>query len=128
MDINLYSVIWFKNSCLIYCTALLNNKFDLLIQYNSILNVLWYLYFHRIGKGGAQQLTHCETASKYQNITPLLKQLPWLLIKKEIGFKVKTSTFKCLNDQVPAYLNDLIKLYIPSRYLRSSNQSLLKKT
>ena len=66
-------------------------------------------------------------ASKYQNITPLLKQLPWLLIKKEIGFKVKTSTFKCLNDQVPAYLNDLIKLYIPSRYLRSSNQSLLKK-
>ena len=38
---------------------------------------------------------------------------------------IQNITYKCLNGTAPAYLQELIKRYIPSRTLRSSSQSRL---
>ena len=42
-----------------------------------------------------------------------------------IVFKILFLVFKSLNYLAPSYISDLLTPYIPSRYLRSSNQSLL---
>ncbi len=62
---------------------------------------------------------------KFDHITPTLKELHWLPIERRIEFKLLCMTFKALNGQAPQYLIDLVKIYIPSRALRSSEQGLL---
>ena len=61
-------------------------------------------------------------SSKYCHITPILQQLHWLPVSKRVKFKVLTTVFKCLNNMAPKYLSDNIKIYIPTRNLRSINQ------
>ena len=45
--------------------------------------------------------------------------------KKRINFKMAVLTYKTLSTNQPAYLNDFVSNYNPSRTLRSSNQALL---
>ena len=52
---------------------------------------------------------------------PLLIQLHWLPIKFRIDFKIACIVYKCLNNQAPSYLLDLITPYVPARPLRSQN-------
>ena len=42
-------------------------------------------------------------SSKYDHITPVLKELHWLPIKEHIQFKTLVITFKALNGQAPEY-------------------------
>lgn len=62
---------------------------------------------------------------KFDHITPILIDLHWLPVEKRIIFKVLLITFKALHGIAPAYISDLINLYIPERNLRSSNSNRL---
>lgn len=63
--------------------------------------------------------------SKYDHVTPFLKELHWLPITYRIKYKILLITYKCLNGQGPAYLCDLLSSLVPLRRLRSSSASLL---
>jgi len=52
--------------------------------------------------------------SKYANTTPILKNLHWLPVRSRIQFKVLLITYKCLHNQAPQYLKDLIFLGKPN--------------
>ena len=62
---------------------------------------------------------------KRHHISPLLKDLHWLPIKARIDSKVALLCFKCLNNNAPAYIKDLIVPYTPACMLRSSSSNLL---
>ena len=64
--------------------------------------------------------------SKFDRITPLLKELHWLLVQERIVFKILLITYKALNNLSPSYISSLLNRYIPSRSLRSSSKSLLQ--
>ena len=65
---------------------------------------------------------------KRHHISPLLKDLHWLPVKARIGYKVALLCFKCLNNNAPTYIKDLIVPYTPARMLRSSSSNLLSAT
>ena len=50
-----------------------------------------------------------------------LKELHWLPVEQRIIFKINLTCFKILNNLAPDYLVDLIHVYEPARYLRSSS-------
>ena len=52
---------------------------------------------------------------KFDQLTPLLRQLHWLPISKRITFKVLLLVYKSLNDMGPVYLRDLLIYYKPKR-------------
>jgi len=60
-------------------------------------------------------------STKNTHITPVLKKLHWLPINARIKFKLFLTTYKILHGLAPDYLNDTIKLYRPTRPLRSQN-------
>ena len=62
---------------------------------------------------------------KYAHITPVLFNLHWLPVVYRIRFKILLLIYKALNGLAPAYLNDLLAPYQPSRALRSADQHLL---
>ena len=65
---------------------------------------------------------------KFDHITPVLRDLHWLPIRKRIDFKIATLVFKCLHDLAPPYLvGDIVPLAsIPGRrLLRSSSTQTL---
>ena len=56
---------------------------------------------------------------------PLLKHLHWLPVSARIHFKIVLLTFKSLHAITPSYLSSLVRLYFPSRALRSSGANQL---
>ena len=56
----------------------------------------------------------------------MLQSLHWLPVSERIDFKILCLTYKCLHDQAPNYLQELIQLYKPSHDLRSCSKGLLK--
>ena len=58
---------------------------------------------------------------KFDHITPVLIDLHWLPIEARIKFKVLLLTYKIVHGIAPLYLKELIKLYVPTRDLRSQN-------
>ena len=68
-------------------------------------------------------------APKHCNITPLLQQLHWLLIRLRIEFKILLITFKVFQGAAPKHLINLISVLPPSRYdLRRNNEGILLST
>ena len=51
--------------------------------------------------------------------------LHWLPIVQRIHFKVTITVFKAMHNTAPAYLQELIVPYVPSRGLRSQEHNLL---
>ena len=62
---------------------------------------------------------------KYDHITPVLKNLHWLAIVQRTHFKVMITVFKAMHNTAPAYLQELIVPYGPSRGLCSQEHNLL---
>ena len=60
-----------------------------------------------------------------EHITPVLKKLHWLPVRKRITFKIATLTHKVRTTQQSAYLASLINIHEPERVLRSSNKGYL---
>ena len=77
-------------------------------------------------QNAAARLITCSR--KYDHITPILKELHWFPISERIKFKIMLLTFKALHQQSPAYIQDLVAYYQPSRILRSSHLLLLNPT
>ena len=55
----------------------------------------------------------------------LLQTLHWLPIRSRIQFKILTLVYRCLHDQAPTYLSDLLSIKDPSTYSLRSNHSFL---
>ena len=62
---------------------------------------------------------------KHDHITPVMKSLHWLPVEQRILFKTLVLTFKSLNGKGPAYLQELLQPYRPTRSLRSEAANLL---
>ena len=63
---------------------------------------------------------------KYDHLSEHLFELHWLPVKARIEFKLMLLTYKCMNNQAPVYLKELLTSYETNRDLRSSNRELLK--
>ena len=61
--------------------------------------------------------------TKKAHVTPLLKDLHWLLMQARID----TLIYKCLNGLAPPCMANLIEMYSPNRSLRSSSKDLLEQ-
>ncbi|KAF7235229.1 Protein TANC1 [Varanus komodoensis] len=64
---------------------------------------------------------HCS------HLTPVLRQLHWLLIEVRAQFKVLVMTSKALNGLGPGYLKECLHPYMPSRPPRSATDALLRE-
>ena len=62
---------------------------------------------------------------KHNHITPVLKELHWLPVRKRIDFKILLLAYKCLHGTAPSYLRELLKEYVPPRTLRLTSKNLL---
>ena len=92
---------------------------------NSLIYGLLEYLIHRF-----QLVQNCAArlilgGSKYDRITPLLRELYWLRVEPRIVFEIPMLTLKSLNDLGPNYLRDLLQTYKPSWNLRSSIMNLL---
>ena len=59
---------------------------------------------------------------KRDHVTPLMKHLHWLPVRKRIDYKILLLTYKALNGEAPVYLSELLQPYEPPRTLRSADQ------
>ena len=64
-------------------------------------------------------------SSKYDHISPVLRELHWLPVDKRILFKILLLTYKCVNCLAPSYLCDLVSPVQNTRVLRSNSKGLL---
>uniref|UniRef100_A0AAQ4REA4 Uncharacterized protein n=1 Tax=Gasterosteus aculeatus aculeatus TaxID=481459 RepID=A0AAQ4REA4_GASAC len=62
---------------------------------------------------------------KFSHTTPLLRSLHWLPVAARIQFKTLVLTYHAVNGSGPAYIQDMVKPYIPTRTLRSAPAKLL---
>lgn len=62
---------------------------------------------------------------KFSHTTPLLRSLHWLPIAARIRFKTLVLTYRATNGSAPAYIQDMVKPYTPTRPLRSASAKLL---
>lgn len=62
--------------------------------------------------------------SRYDHITPVLRQLHWLPIQDRICFKLLLITYKALHGQCPLYTRQLLQVHAPARNLRSQNNGV----
>ena len=77
----------------------------------------------RLQNSAARLVSRC----KYRDhITPVLKELHWLPVQYRIEYKILLLTYKALCDLAPAYIQDLVCSYRPSRSLRSSSKNFLR--
>ena len=76
----------------------------------------------RVQNNAARVITRTK---KYDHITPVLKELHWLPVRKRIEFKILLLAYKCLHGTAPSYLRELLKEYVPPRTLRSTSKNLL---
>ena len=63
--------------------------------------------------------------SRSQSYTPLLMKLHWLPVEETVKYKCCCLCFKIITGSAPAYLSDLLQVYVPSRTLRSSADTRL---
>ena len=59
--------------------------------------------------------------SRYNHITPVLKELHWLPVQHRVVYKILTHTYKALHGESPAYIRHMLQVYVPRRTLRSQN-------
>ncbi len=62
---------------------------------------------------------------KFDHITEGQKKLHWLPLQARIEFKISAITWKCLHDQAPPYLRELIQIKQHQRVTRSNKSIVL---
>ena len=95
---------------------------------DSCNSLLYGLPQHLISRLQSIQNTAARVvtrSSKFDHITPVLKQLHWLPVRYRIVFKILLLVYKALNGRAPSYISDLLKYHTSERKLRSSSQHLL---
>ena len=66
-------------------------------------------------------------APRHKHSTPVLEKLHWLPISERIKYRVVCMCFSAMNGSDPAYLSELLHVYIPSRTLRFSSDTYMLK-
>ena len=67
-----------------------------------------------------------SNTTRFDHISPVMKDLHWLPVKYRIMFKLVVYTFKALHGSAPTYIHQLIRLKPQSNYnLRSNTKHLL---
>ena len=67
-----------------------------------------------------------SSTTRFDHISPVMKDLHWLPVKYRIMFKLVVYTFKALHGSAPTYIHQLIRLKPQSNYnLRSNTKHLL---
>ena len=61
--------------------------------------------------------------SKTVHISPHLAFLHWLPIDSRIQYELSSLCYNCLNSTAPDYLTELLRIYEPTRQLRSSSDT-----
>ena len=59
------------------------------------------------------------------HISPILRGLHWLPVRERLQYKVLLYVYKGLNGLAPSYIMDMVKIYTPTRSLRSNDKMLL---
>ena len=90
-----------------------------------IRSVIWVLLC-RLQKVQNNAARVVSGSKKYDHITPVLKDLHWLPIRKRIEFKILLLTFKCMQGCAPLYLRELLVKQASSRTLISNTKNLLQ--
>jgi len=62
---------------------------------------------------------------KKAHVTPLLISMHWLPLTAHIKFKALTLAYRLTTGSAPSYLHSLLRVYIPTRSLRSINEQRL---
>ncbi len=62
---------------------------------------------------------------KRAHVTPLFISLHWLPVAARIQFKTLMLAYRTTTGSAPAYLHSLLRIYIPSRSLRSASERRL---
>ena len=99
------AIVSLVTSRLDYCNALLCGITDQLL-----------CRLQKVQNNAARVVSVSKT---YDHITPVLKDLHWLPIRKRIGFKILLLTFKCMQGCAPLYLRELLVKQANTRTLRS---------
>ena len=87
-------------------------------------NSLLYGYqLQRVQNAAARLISK---TTRFDHISPVMKDLHWLPVKYRIMFKLVVYTFKALHGNAPTYIHQLIRLKPQSNYnLRSNTKHLL---
>lgn len=70
----------------------------------------------RVQNAAARVITR---TCRRDHMTPVLRELHWLPIERRCQYKILLFTYKALHGQAPAYINDMLQWYQPTRPLRS---------
>ena len=65
------------------------------------------------------------TTKRRDHMSPILRGLHGLPIKKRTAYKMMVLAFYTLNEQGPSYTADFFKLYKPKRSVRSENKHII---
>ena len=90
---------------------------------NSLFNNLPKYLINKLQKIQNTAERIIKHKNKFDNITPVLKDLHWLTIERKSIFKIAVLTYKTLNGYAPQYLNDIIHKHTSVRTLRSTNRN-----
>ena len=92
---------------------------------------LWYglpaIELKKLQKAHKSAARILTGASKYDHITPVLKQLHWQPVSARIEYKSLMLAFKCLHGLAPHYLQALVTKYEPVCMTRAACDSYLLK-
>ena len=104
-------IISYMFSKLDYCNILLYNLPNELIE-----------KLQKIQNHAARLITKTNFRS---HISPSLIKLHWLPVKSRLKYKCAVYCYKCVHGIAPPYLSNMLKMYVPSRNLRSKSKLLL---
>ncbi|XDV17935.1 hypothetical protein PO909_023723 [Leuciscus waleckii] len=62
---------------------------------------------------------------KRAHVTPLFTSLHWLPLSARIKFKALTLAYRTITGSAPSFFHSLLRVYIPTRHLRSVNERRL---
>ena len=92
---------------------------------NSILAGLPKFQLDRLQKIQNQAARLMTLTKKREHIRLVLEKLHWLPIEKRIDYKILTHVFNIKNGYAPAYLSQLLEVYVPNKPLRSGCKDMM---
>ncbi len=92
--------------------------------------MLFWLDFHQTQSNlykwfRMQRHDWSSTSPKELHVTPLFVSLHWLPVATRIQFKTLMLAYRTITGSAPTYFHSLLRIYIPSRSLRSASERRL---